>query len=97
MSEMTPKSPGAQAMTDPVIAADLLISAKANVRSYAYALAEAASPEVRNVLRRHLQDAINLHEQVTNYMIEKNWYKAYDVPAQIQADLQNAQTALNLR
>ncbi len=87
---------GTAAMTDQVIAADLLITAKAGVRNYALALTETASSEIRNILRKHLEDAIDMHERVTTYMMDRGWYLAYDVTKQMQLDLQNAETALNL-
>ncbi|QSO53494.1 spore coat protein [Alicyclobacillus curvatus] len=87
---------GTNAMTDEIIASDLLIAAKAGVRNYAFALTETTSFEIRTVLRKHLDDAINMHEQVTTYMMEQGWYLAYDVGKQAQLDVQNAETALNL-
>lgn len=83
-------------MTDQIIASDLLLSTKSGVRNYAVALTEASSPQVRQTLRRHLEDAIVAHEQVSAYMAAKGWYQAYDMSAQVELDLQNAQTAMNL-
>jgi similar to spore coat protein len=97
MNPIIERLTGTAAMTDQVIAADLLISAKSGVRNYAIALTETASAEVRTVLRRHLEDAIRTHEQVSNYMADQGWYHAYDATKQIQLDIQNAQTALNLQ
>ncbi|WP_206917204.1 spore coat protein [Alicyclobacillus suci] len=88
---------GTAAMTDQVVTADLLVSIKTGVRTYAIALTETTSPDVRAVLRRHLDDAIHAHEQVSNYMMEKGWYHAHDVSKQIQLDMQNANTALGLQ
>ncbi|EPZ41425.1 MULTISPECIES: spore coat protein [Alicyclobacillus] len=88
---------GTAAMTDQVVTADLLVSIKTGVRNYAIALTETTSPDVRAVLRRHLDDAIYAHEQVSNYMMEKGWYHAHDVSKQIQLDMQNANTALGLQ
>lgn len=83
-------------MTDQIIASDLLIAVKSAVRNYSFALTEAASPEVRKVLRSHLEDAIHVHEQVTQYMMDRGWYKAYQMKEQIMLDIQNASTALSL-
>lgn len=88
---------GTGAMTDQVVAADLLLSAKTGVRNYAIAVTEAATQEVRTVLHRQLQEAITTHEQVTQYMMERDWYNPYDVSKQFQLDIQNARTALNLQ
>jgi similar to spore coat protein len=87
---------GTKAMTDQVIAGDFLISAKSGIKNYALALSETASPNVRNILRKQLDTAIVTHEQITNYMISKGWYQAYNIKEQIKLDMQNAQTALNL-
>jgi similar to spore coat protein len=88
---------GTAGMTDQVVATDLLISAKSGVWNYAVAITETATPDIREVLRKHLGDAIYIHEQVTQYMVEQGWYHAYDPQQQIQLDIQNAQTALNLQ
>ncbi|WP_343224471.1 spore coat protein [Paenibacillus sp. ACRRX] len=45
-------------MTDQVVATDMLITAKAGVKDLAVAITETASPEVRNILRSHLDTAI---------------------------------------
>ncbi|AZK48220.1 spore coat protein [Paenibacillus lentus] len=92
MSNMT----GMNAMTDQVIASDLLISAKSGIKNYAAALSEAATPEVRNILCDQLNKAVSLHEQIFNYMKVNGYYNAYDPDQQIQMDIQNADKALSL-
>lgn len=87
---------GMNVMTDQVIATDLLIAAKSGVKSLSIALTETATPEVRAVLKKQLDQAIMTHEQITNYMMDKGWYKPYDVQEQLKLDFQNAQTALNI-
>ncbi|HOP69997.1 MAG: spore coat protein [Dethiobacteria bacterium] len=79
-------------LSDQVIAADLLLSAKNGVRSYAYALTEASSSNVRSVLQKQLEEAISFHQQVADYMTGKGMYYPGDLDKQIQADLANAQT-----
>lgn len=51
-------------LNDQMIAADFLIGAKNAIKGYAMAIAESATPEVRNTLKQHLSDAIQLHEQI---------------------------------
>lgn len=92
MSNMT----GMNAMTDQVIASDLLISAKSGIKNYAAALSEAATPEVRNILCDQLNKAVSLHEQIFNYMKVNGYYNAYDPDQQIQMDIKNADQALSL-
>ncbi|MBE7900473.1 spore coat protein [Paenibacillus polymyxa] len=87
---------GTTPMTDQVIASDLLISAKSGIKNYAAALTESTSPEVRNVLCDQLNKAVNLHEQIFNYMKNNGYYNAYDPDQQIQMDIQNADKALSL-
>lgn len=85
---------GMGALTDQVIATDLLISAKSGVRNYAMAVTEAGSPEIKAILTRQLEDAIDLHERISTYMTERGWYRPWNIKEQFQLDLQNADTAL---
>lgn len=84
-------------MTEQVIASDFLIAAKSGVRNYAMALTETASPQVRDVLRRHLNDAINTHERITNYMMSKGYYQAYNPQQQIVADMEAAESVMDMQ
>ncbi|MDK8642264.1 spore coat protein [Niallia taxi] len=83
-------------ITDQVIATDLLISAKSGIKNYAFAITEAATPEVREVLNKQLHDAINLHSKISDYMVTNGYYYPADVNEQLQVDLQTADTALSL-
>lgn len=96
MNSIVEKLTGMDKMSDQVIATDLLISAKIAVRNYAIALSETTSPEVRAVLRKHLNDAIASHETITNYMIKNGYYHAYDMHEQFNVDMKTADTALSL-
>ena len=87
---------GMGGMTDQIIASDLLISTKSAIHSYAMALCETISPSVRATLQQQLNDAITMHEQVTNYMVKKGYYHPADFNEQLAVDQQNAQAALNL-
>ncbi len=87
---------GTDKLSDQVIAADFLNSAKAGIKGYAAALAEASTPEVRNTLKMQLNDAISTHEQISNFMISKGWYHAKDINEQLKLDIQNAQKVMNL-
>ena len=69
---------------------------KSCVRNYAIALTETASPEIRSVLRRHLNDAIMQHDKLTDYMIKNEYYLPNDINEQISVDLDTSDTALNL-
>jgi similar to spore coat protein len=87
---------GMDKMTDQVIATDLLIAAKSAVRNYSIALTETTSQEVRTILRKQLNDAITSHETISNYMIKKGYYNAYNLQEQYKVDMQTTETALSL-
>lgn len=87
---------GMNALSDQVVAMDLLIAAKSGVRNFAMAVTESGTPEIKEMLTRHLTEAIDMHEQVCLYMEEKGWYHAWDTNEQINLDLNNIDTALNL-
>ena len=87
---------GMSKMTDQVIATDFLISAKSGVQNYAVAITETTSPEVRVILKKQLQDAIATHEKISNYMMKKGYYNAYDMQEQYKLDMKTTDTALNL-
>lgn len=78
---------GMKALTDQVVAMDLLISAKSGVRNYAIALTESGTPEIKHTLTRHLEEALDMHERISSYMVEKGWYHAFDTHEQIQLNL----------
>ena len=96
MFSIIEKLAGVDTLTDQVIATDLLISAKSGVRNYAFAVTEAVTPEVRAVLRSQLREAIDLHEQLSTYMMGRGWYHPYDAKEQFKLDMQTGQTALNV-
>ncbi|USG67466.1 spore coat protein [Brevibacillus ruminantium] len=87
---------GFDVMTDQVIAMDLLIAAKSGVRNYAMAVTEAGSPEIKATLTRHLEEAIDMHERISAFMIERGWYHPWNEKEQFQLDLQNIRTALEV-
>jgi similar to spore coat protein len=88
---MNYNSMNVQPLDDQLIASDLLSSVKASIKSTASALTETATPEVRRTLEQQLQQGLNFHQQLTNFMMQKGWYKPYDVQAMIQGDLQQTQ------
>lgn len=87
---------GLNTLTDQVLATDLLLSAKNGVRNYAVAVTEAVTPEIRETLEQQLEQNIDLYEQISSYMIERGWYQPWQLNEQLQMDLDNASTALNL-
>ncbi|HEO8418350.1 spore coat protein [Niallia sp. FSL W8-0635] len=87
---------GMDALTDQMIATDLLISVKSGIRNYSMAITEAGNPEIKEILGRHLEEALDMHEKLSVYMAEKGWYHAFDPDEQINLHLKNIDTALNL-
>ncbi|WP_231503926.1 MULTISPECIES: spore coat protein [unclassified Bacillus (in: firmicutes)] len=61
-----------------------------------YVSTEVTSNQTREVLHQHLQDAIDAHKQVSQYMIDKGYYHPTNVQEQLQVDLMTIQTALNV-
>jgi similar to spore coat protein len=87
---------GMDTLTDEIIASDMLIAAKTGIKMYAFAITEAATPEVRDTMHRQLQDAIAIHGEITQYMVSKGLYHPYNAGEQIQLDMQVAGTAATL-
>jgi similar to spore coat protein len=87
---------GMNGLSDQVIATDFLISAKSAVRNYSIALTEATSTDLRNSLKKHLNDAIETHEKISDYMMKKGYYNAYNLQEQYDVDIKTTDTSLNL-
>lgn len=83
-------------MNDQVIATDFLISAKAAVRNLSFALTESVTPEAREVLREQLRDAIETHERISQYMMEKGYYHPSNLDEQLKVEQKAAKAALKL-
>ena len=80
-----------------VKAGQLLGMAKTNVRNYAAAITETATPQLRKVLKKHLNDGVDLHEAIFNYMYQHGLYPAYDLEKLLNNDMTNATKALNMK
>ena len=87
---------GTNTLTDQVVASDLLFSSKSAITNISLAISETSSPEIRNVLRKQLDDAIDSHQKISSLMMNKGWYHAQNIDEQIKLDLKNAEAALNL-
>ncbi|MTT32391.1 spore coat protein [Terrilactibacillus sp. BCM23-1] len=96
MNQLIEKLTGMAPLTDQIIATDILVRAKAEIKNYALAITETATQEIRNLLTQQLDEAIDFHEQISNYMISKNFYNPYDTNKQLQMDLKNAEAVLKL-
>lgn len=87
---------GMPKLVDATIALDLLLAAKTGVRNCAIALTETATPGVRTVLRNQLENAINMHQEISKLMIDKGWFHPYNVNEQFQMDVKSSQTAVQI-
>lgn len=97
MNVLIEKLTGMDKMTDQVIATDFFVSAKSSVQNYAVAITETMSPLLRTVLLNQLNDAIASHEAISDYMIKKGYYNAYDLQEQYKVDMKTTETALGLK
>lgn len=95
MANLIQNMAGLGDITEQVVAADIMLAAKSGIKNYAAALSETATPHLRSILKSQLNDAINIHEKITNYMLDKGYYDAYNPTDQIQADVSTAETILN--
>lgn len=84
-------------MTEQIIATDFLMDTKAAVRNYAIAISETRSSKVREVLIRHLNDAIDTHESILAFMMEKGYYNVYEPLEQVKLDMKSSDAALKLK
>lgn len=81
-------------LADTTLAMDLLIRAKEGVRNIAVALTEAASPDVRILLRNQLMQGIAMHQEITELMINKKWFHPYELSEQYKLDQLSANNTI---
>lgn len=87
---------GMHTLTDQVLAMDLLNTAKSSIRNYAMAITEVGTPDIKAVLNQHLEDAIDAHEQIVDFLLDKGWYHPWDLKEQLELDIRNIQTAKSI-
>ncbi|PLR76300.1 spore coat protein [Bacillus sp. V3-13] len=95
MNEFMKNMTGMDAMNEQVIATDFLFATKADIKMIARAITESATPEVRETLTQYLNDSIDKHQEITDYMVSKGYYHPNDMSKQLSIDLQAAQKATN--
>jgi similar to spore coat protein len=83
-------------MADSSFALDFLLSIKSGIHTYAIALTETASPELRKALYRQMELSIDLHGEISDLMISKGWLYPHDVGKQVELDLKSADMAVNI-
>ncbi|BCJ87255.1 spore coat protein [Effusibacillus dendaii] len=87
---------GMPELADSTIALDFLMAAKNGVRNCAIALTEIATPEVRATVRNHMEEALAMHEKISDLMISKGWFHPYNLSEQFQLDMKSADTTLKI-
>lgn len=97
MISIIEKLTGADKLSDQVIATDFLLSSKSGIQEYAVAITETTSPELRVTLINQLNDMINTHEVISDYMMSMGYYNAYNMEEQYKEDMKVTDTALNLK
>jgi similar to spore coat protein len=85
---------GMPELADASLALEFLLSIKTGVRNAANALAETATPELREAFRSQLEAGLALHEEVSNFMMKKGWLHPYNLQDQYQMDLKSIKGAL---
>ncbi len=84
-------------LTEQVIASDFLMYAKSAVISYTIAITEATTPEVRKVLRRHLDSSLYTHEKILKYMIANGWYDGAHFRDNMISEKETSNRGMNLQ
>ena len=97
MNSIIEKLTGTDKLSDQVIATDFLLSSKSVIQEYAVAITETMSPQLRATLINQLNDMINTHEVISDYMMSKGYYHAYNLEEQYKVDMKVTDTALNLK
>ncbi|WP_072332973.1 MULTISPECIES: spore coat protein [unclassified Paenibacillus] len=77
-------------------AAHLLIFAKTAVRNYAIAITETATPNLRQLLQKQLNQTIKLHGDAYQFMYTRGLYPSYDLNLLLKNDQKNANSAIKL-
>lgn len=87
---------GMPKLVDGTMSLAFLLNAKSGVRNCAVALTESATPEVRAFFRTQLDNAINMHEEISNLMIRKGWFHPVNLEKQFQMDMESSRTAVQI-
>jgi len=77
-------------------ALEFLLTVKSSIRNTAISLTECATPQVRTVVHNLLFQALDMHEKLSQLMINKGWLHPYNPGEQFQLDLKSAQMTANI-
>ncbi|HZG71185.1 MAG TPA: spore coat protein [Chondromyces sp.] len=85
---------GMPELADSALAMEFLLTIKTGIRYAAVSLTESRTPEVRNAFRHLLESGLDMHDEVSKFMVEKGWLHPYNVNDQYKIDMKSANTAL---
>lgn len=84
-----------KSLNDKDIASDMLKDSKFGISSLSKATLEAVNPQLRNILDSQLTSAVGEHHRLSDIMVNKGWYPAYDDPQQLlKKDAKEAQSII---
>lgn len=69
-----------ETFTNKDIAQDFTKDLENSIISLSIAACETTNPQLRQILDAQLISAINKHHELSDMMIKKSWYNAYDEP-----------------
>lgn len=81
---------------DSAFAMDFLISVKTGIRTYGAAITETTDPELRTVFQRQMDKALDLHGELSDFMIEKGWLHPHDLGNQYEVDIKSLEEAVSI-
>ncbi|WP_442595720.1 spore coat protein [Neobacillus sp. D3-1R] len=83
-------------LADSSFAMDFLLSVKNGIRNYSVAITETANTDLRSVLIKQMEAALDLHAEISDLMISKGWLHPYDINEQYPLDIKAAETAVQI-
>ena len=80
-------------LTEQDIANDMLKDSKFALCSLILALSESNNPQIRQVLKKEFNTALQKHFRLADIAVENDWYHPYLTPKdQVKEDYENAQS-----
>lgn len=87
---------GVDFMTEKDIVTEMILTGKNVLNRYSTAIGGTTTPQVRETLKRHLNQIIDTLGQITDYAVHKGYYHPFNTPEQFKDDLKEAYMALDL-
>src|SRR3954447_13737971 len=87
---------GMPSLADSAFAMDFLLSVKNGIRNYGFAITETANPELKKLLHRQMESAIDLHGEISDLMIKNGWLHPHNFQEQFPIDIKGAETAVQI-